>query len=529
MAQRTSQTTGRCADGNQHFASLLFLGATEEVDVGDPQDDRSFAADLNLDQIIAAVVGDREDANPITNLFYRQLRDVDTVRYRHEVFRDLEDQAILGQIQHFADLMRQVRAHLAQLEKMQSPYQRQGWFLDAAATYCDAVRSLADDLGSAHPNSRGILAFCNFIRAYVASAAFTTLVVDTKDRKDALARIRYCVRIRGGRVEVSRYEGEPDYSVEVLQAFERFKQGAVKDYRIEYRMGPAMDHVGAKILALVARQFSDEFSALDDYCRRHGAFLDETIQRFEREIQFYLAYLEYIAQLRSAGLSFCYPEMTADSKSILATGTFDLALAKKLVSEGKAVVSNGFHLSGSERVIVVSGPNQGGKSTFARAFGQIHHLASIGCPVPGDAARLFLFDRLFTHFGREEDLSRMSGKLEDDLVRIRGILEVATSNSILILNEIFTSTTLRDAGFLGTKVMQKVIQLDLLCVYVTFVVELASLGESVVSMVSTIVPDNPAERTFKIVRGAADGLAYALAIAEKYDLTYQRLRVRLGP
>lgn len=508
------------------FTSLVFDEPSRQTSAGE-REDRSFASDVNLDQIVAAIAGDREERDLITTLLYRHLDDIDTVHYRHEVFRDLEDRALFERIQHFADLMHQVRAHLVQVQKMQYQRQREGWFLDAAAIYCEAVVSLADDLGSAQLGSRALLAFREYLATYVTSSAFASLSADTRDRKDALAQIRYCIRIRGGRVDVSRYEGQADYSAEVLQTFERFKQGAVKDYRIKYRTWPGMNHVGAQILQLVARLFPDDFSALEGYCRRHADFFDETVRRFERELQFYLAYLDYIRPLRSAGLSFCYPEVIAASKDIFATDTFDLALAKKLVSANKPVVTNEFRLSGPERIFVVSGPNQGGKTTFARTFGQLHHLAGVGVPVPGRAARLFLYDRLFAHFEREEDLTKMSGKLEDDLVRIREVLHTATPNSIVIMNEIFTSTTLADARFLGKKVMEKIIQLDLLCVYVTFVDELASLGESVVSMVSTIVPENPAERTYKVVRGPADGLAYALAIADKYNVTYERLRRRV--
>ena len=142
--------------------------------------------------------------------------------------------------------------------------------------------SLAGHLASAPVSSRALAAFRDYLARYVASAGFTTLARETKDRKDALGRIRYCTRIKGDRVEVTRYADEADYSAVVLKTFERFKQGAVKDYLIRYRTRPGMNHVAAQILELVAKLFPEEFAALDEYCSRHAAFLDEGIRRAHR-------------------------------------------------------------------------------------------------------------------------------------------------------------------------------------------------------------------------------------------------------
>lgn len=178
--------------------------------------------------------------------------------------------------------------------------------------------------------------------------------------------------------------------------------------------------------------------------------------------------------------------------------------------------------------MVVSGANQGGKTTCARLIGQMHYLAGIGCLIAGREATLPFVDRVLTHFEREERVETLSGKLEESLQRMRRLLEQATSSSLLIMNESFDSTTVSDALFLSREILRRVVGRDMLCVCVTFLDELASLSEKTVSYLATVDPQDPAKRTYRVVRRPAEGLAYAMAIAEKYGLTYERVKERIG-
>ncbi len=487
----------------------------------------SFFADLNLDQVVNAITAGKQEYD-LKPIFFTLLHDADTIRYRHEVMQDVEDESLMQSIKAFAQRMIVMRRYLGLLEKLEFRNHREGWFLEAALVYCEAVTCLAHDLNQAHLSSRAFRAFRAYLTDYANSEGFTSLMADAKRVKAALSAIEYCVIINGLKVGVRKYEGETDYSAEVEKTFEKFRQGAVKDYRFGPTLETGMNYIEARIIACVAKLYPDVFTALHEFCTRYARFLDETISTFDREIQFYVSYLDFIARFKRSGLVFCYPEITK-TKEVYNYAGFDIALANTLIKEKATIVCNDFFLQGKERIFVVSGPNQGGKTTFARTFGQLHYLASIGCPVPGKEARLALYDRLLTHFEREEDIKNLRGKLQDDLIRIHSILEQSTPDSILILNEVFSSTTLQDAVFLSKEIMARIVELDCLCVWVTFVDEIASFSEKTVSMVSTVVRENPALRTFKIVRKPADGLAYALSIAEKHRVTYGQIMERIRP
>jgi hypothetical protein len=505
--------------------SVLFTDPADAsaVDVVPP----SFFGDLNLDQVVSALTAGRRDYD-LACFFHTPIRTVATVAHRQEVFRDLEAPDLAAGVTAFGHAMREMRQQLRNATELRHPYQRESWFLDAVGTYCQAIKDVAKVLDRPGPQSDGITAVRDYVSAYQSGGPFTELAESTRSLHTRLREIQYSLHISGGRVRVSAYQEQVDYGAQVVGVFEKFKQGEAMDHRVAYRSDIEMNHVEQAVLDRVARLFPEAFAELDAHCERYKDFLDPAIFAFDREIQFYLAYLEFVAPLKAAGLEFCYPHVDDTSKEVFGRGVFDLALAAKLVGRRTPVVPNDFELSGTERVIVVSGPNQGGKTTFARTFGQMHHLAALGCPVPGSSARLFLCDQLFTHFERGENLTDLSGKLYDDLVRTRDILRQATPSSVVVMNEVFTSTTLSDAVLLGTRTLRSLIERDLLCVCVTFVDELASLGPSTVSMVSTVVPDDPARRTYRVVRRPADGIAHALAIAEKYQLTYPQLKERIA-
>jgi DNA mismatch repair protein MutS len=505
------------------FQSILFKDPRNvEKQLRTPPD---FFVDLGLNNVAKELVKGLDEFN-IEPLFYTPLDQTDEIVYRQQVFVDIENPRLMGAIRVFSDRFRMVLAYINNDRLYE--LQRQGLFLKAVNVYCGSLRDLAKALESGGIRSEGLQAFRDYLGNYLNTSEFNDLRTDAENTLSKITSVELCLTIKGGSISVSKCDGAVDYSEEVERVFERFMgSGTIGDEGVSkpiYIRG----HVEEVVLEFAAKLYPDAFRALRDFYVKHKDFLNQTIARFYREIQFYIAYLRYIEPLKKSGLMFCIPRLTSNKGEVNCRDGFDIALASKLVKKNSVVVTNSFHLTGKERIIIVTGPNHGGKTTFAREFAQAHYLAKLGVPVPGSEATLFLCDTIFTHFERGEAVESLRGKLEDELVRIRNILEKSTERSIIIINEMLGSTTVKDATIIGRRILKRIADKDCICVYVTFVDELA-LTEGVVSYVSQVDVNEPEKRTYKVIRQQPNGLAYALALAKKHRVSYQDILERVKP
>lgn len=507
--------------------SLLFPQIDTSEKQSFPDQDPAYFEDLAIGRILDSVTKKYEVYNlrPFFRLIPHQ-RSI--IVYRNDILIDFGKEELQEPALEFRDKMILVRNHLNLAEKSFNQYQAAFFSLLAISDYCRAVQDLDAALAKGQPQSEGLRYFTLALHDYVAATDFQDLRQQAEQHHTALAAIRYTVLMNESTITIRGFGDEPDYNEIINQFFERFQTGQrMKIEKPALATGVWIGNVQSRILDGVARINPDIFSALCTFTAQGQGFMEPVLLQFERESQFYLSWIDFTRQVSKKNLVFSMASLVTDHH-IQADEAFDLALADKLSASNQRLVTNDFYLTEAERIFVITGPNQGGKTTFARTFGQMHYFANLGLSVPGRNVRLQFFDRIFTHFEREEALTALHGKLYDDLVRVHKILEAATPDSLIILNEIFNSTALRDAQFLADKVLRKIIQIGALGVCVTFMDELARLGPETVSLTSMVEPENPAKRSFRVVRRQADGLAYALSIAKKYGVTYEQLKERLA-
>lgn len=404
-------------------------------------------------------------------------------------------------------------------------WEKRRWFLQAAVDHITTVNSLADTLAAAPLTSSGLSGLRLWLGEYVTSAGFRTFSAEASELTATLDAIRYRVRVHGDWVQVRPVDSdEPELAPHVLATFDRFRQEAARSYLQQIRDPGAMDHVEAAIASFVARLNPEPFASLKSFCTRHEPFVPTALTRTERELQFYLAHLDLMTATASSGVSWALPDISTDHALSIRDGV-DLALA---LGSSSPPVPGDCALAATEQLVVITGPNHGGKTTFARMLGQLHVLAATGAPVPARTARIPLVDQVFTIFERGENIEDQRGHLHDDLVRAHDLLQQVAPDSLVLLNEVYSSTTPDDARGLGEDLLVRLEHSGARTVAVTFLDELSRRSLTTVSMVAGVHPDDPTRRTYRLQRRPADGLAYARALARQYALTPADLGRRLA-
>lgn len=470
---------------------------------------------------------------------YLPLTEIATVQFRHAVFRDLEDETLLDCLKEFRKIMDSLYDMDHEIDTLKNIYMKQCCLIERALLYCQAVVNLNDTLQRANLRSEGLLQFRDDLKEYVGTHEFEHLKEHSGTTSGKVYGMKYLLHIKENRVEVRKYQDEEEYGKEVEYFFSRFvapkqqenaasgdafpeAQAKHAKEKVQYS-SPAywqLDPVQEQIINELSELFPAPFSSLEHFMRSHRRFIPAELTAFHEDMGFYLSWMAYIEDMKALGLHFCLP--TFEDKGVHFENGYDLMLADRQ----QPIISNNLILDPTERIMVLTGPNQGGKTTYARMLGQMFYFASLGVPVPCTKANLFLSDQIFTHFERQEEQKSLNGKLRDDIVRIHEILEAATQNSLILINEMFASTTLQDAEWLGEKILEQLKEKGSFCLYVTFINELAAVSPQVVSLISEIGEEE--SRTYHIVRGNADGKAYAGSIVKKYQLTYDEILERIG-
>jgi len=483
-----------------------------------------WAADLRLDELATALgpgaVGEARLAILLT-----PLAAPDAVAYRQDVFRDLELDAVGGALRRFGSALAEVRAILERAGRMRHPAERDRWVLDALERHDDAVEELAASLATAPLHARGLTAVRDHLATLTGSPSFSQRRSDVAAARQALDRVAVRLRIVQQQVLVSPARDEPDLAEEIRDTFARIREGDPAPVRVDVFSTLDMNPLEAQVLERVRRLVPEPFARLASTVAAHQPVIEPSLARIADDAAWYLAILDLLAPLRAAGLDCGYPELTDDG-SLAAAGLFDLVLARRLVADGRDVVPSDVSVGPRERRVVVTGPSQGGRTSFVRALGQLHVLAAAGCPVPAGSASVPLVDSVRTVFDRPERLDDPGGRLRGELRRIRGLLAAATPATLVVANEAFASTTAEDALALSRRLLDALGERGARSVAVTFLEELAE-DPGTVSIAATVDPVDPTARTYRFTRRPADGLAHAQTLAAHYGLGADAVRARI--
>ena len=285
-----------------------------------------------------------------------------------------------------------------------------------------------------------------------------------------------------------------------------------------------MDSAASMLTSRIARKLRDTL----------GQYLNVSVKEMADlipELVFYTRWAEFIEKKQKEGWRFCKPQVRPrkDGAACMeAEGLYNLKLIATEKPEN--VVLNDLEFDPEKRVYVLTGANRGGKTTVTQAVGQLFILAQSGIPVPAVRFSYDPADQVLTHFPADEDKTLDLGRLGEECRRFRELFVRCTSDSLLLLNETFSTTSFEEGYFIAADAVRAVLKRGMRMIYNTHMHKLAQDLDTVINdgttegkAVSLVAETKEGKHSFRVMIAPPEGQSFARDIAEKYGVTYESL------
>jgi len=239
------------------------------------------------------------------------------------------------------------------------------------------------------------------------------------------------------------------------------RDSAVYSFRIHHR-----DDHGARALG----ELKDRgLNLVAEALAQSAGHIDSFFKMLRTELAFYVSCLNLHQRIAEMGEPVCFPTPVAlAERKHSFHELYDVCLA---LTMNRKVVGNDACID--RDLVIITGANQGGKSTFLRSIGLAQLMMQCGMYAPAESFCANICDRLFTHYKRKEDATMESGKLDEELGRMSVIADAITANSMVLFNESFAATNEREGSEIARQIVSALLDNRIKVFFVTHQYELA--------------------------------------------------------
>lgn len=308
-------------------------------------------------------------------------------------------------------------------------------------------------------------------------------------------------------------------SLEEVSTVERKLKKRKSDMTLREKMSTAFSREPTLIVKNVdlledLKQLNEQITAyiMDSF----RPMMDELRDFFEElyvQTAFYQACGNLFTRCKRSHIHLCFPEVgNREQLHFQELMEFSMAVYRGLIPIGNDCNVDGKHL------LVVTGANQGGKSTFLRSVGIAQVMMQCGMPVCAKAFVSGIFPHLFTHFTRREDSAMNSGRLDEELGRIDGIIRHLGDGSMVLLNESFATTTEEEGSGIADDVIRAMLEAGVKVLTVTHLVAFArKMYERQLPEAAFLTAQRREDgtRTFKMIAGAPELTSFGLDLYDE--------------